>query len=102
MILKGAKTSPNHIGLGPVRQASDGRGIAKLMIIVGVVALNLAAIQFWSPSSDPSLFTGRFLMLITSFVPQFFVALRGGVLISLTVRLWSKRHDPAALRSATA
>jgi hypothetical protein len=38
--------------------------IAKLMIIVGVVALNLAAIQIWSPSSEPALFTGRFLMFI--------------------------------------
>ena len=38
--------------------------IAKLMVIVGVVALNLAAVQFWSPSSEPSLFTGRFLMSI--------------------------------------
>jgi hypothetical protein len=181
--------------------------IAKIMIIVGVVALNLAAIQFWSPSSEPSLFTGRFLMFITlqaglfclirsrrtgyrtfwrgflsfglvafitsvfidlshalpidvspidsylfdamdqylastyhllarlctfipdpylrsrlrtvfvvsentftchfvydcvSFLPQFFVALCGAVLTSLTVRLRSKRHDPVALRSATA
>jgi hypothetical protein len=38
--------------------------IAKLMVIVGVVALNLAAVQFWSPSSEPSLLTGRFLMSI--------------------------------------
>ncbi len=38
--------------------------IAKLMVIVGIVAFNLAAIQFWSPSSSPSLFTGRFLMSI--------------------------------------
>ncbi len=38
--------------------------IAKVMVIVGVLALNLAAIQFWSPSSEPSLFTGRVLMSI--------------------------------------
>jgi hypothetical protein len=38
--------------------------IATLMVIVGVVALNLAALQFWSPSSEPSLFTGRVLMSI--------------------------------------
>jgi hypothetical protein len=38
--------------------------IAKLMVIVGIVAFNLAATQFWSPSSSPSLFTGRFLMSI--------------------------------------
>ena len=38
--------------------------IAKLMVIVGIVALNLAAFQFWSPSSEPSLFTGRLLMAI--------------------------------------
>jgi hypothetical protein len=38
--------------------------IAKVMVIVGVVALNLAAVQFWSPSSEPSLFTGRVLMSI--------------------------------------
>jgi hypothetical protein len=180
--------------------------IAKLMIIVGVVAFNLAAIQFWSPSSDPSLFTGRVVMSIAlqvallclirsrrtgyrtfwrgflsfglaafitsvfidlsyvllidfspfdsylfdatdlylsftydllarlcmfipdpylrsrlrtaflfsdntftchfvydfvSFLPQFFVALCGGVLTSLTIRYWSKRHDPLALGSTT-
>jgi hypothetical protein len=28
MIFKGAKLSPNHIGLGPIRQASDGSGEA--------------------------------------------------------------------------
>jgi hypothetical protein len=38
--------------------------IARLMVIVGVAALNLAAVQFWSPSSDPSLFTGRVLMSV--------------------------------------
>jgi hypothetical protein len=38
--------------------------IAKLMVIVGIVALNIAATQFWSPSSEPSLFTGRFLTSI--------------------------------------
>jgi hypothetical protein len=38
--------------------------IAKLMVVVGIVAFNLAAVQFWSPSSEPSLFTGRFLMSI--------------------------------------
>jgi hypothetical protein len=38
--------------------------IAKLMVAVGIVALNLAAVQFWSPSSEPSLFTGRILMAI--------------------------------------
>jgi hypothetical protein len=38
--------------------------IGKLMAIVGVVALNFVAIQFWSPSSEPSLLTGRFLMSI--------------------------------------
>jgi hypothetical protein len=172
--------------------------IAKLMLVVGIVALNLAAVQFWSPSSEPSLFTGRFLMSITlqvglfclirsqrtgyrtfwwgflsfglaafltcvfidlshfdsylftamdqylsfaydllarlcmfipdpylrsrlrtvflvsdntftchfvydfvSFLPQFFVALCGGVLTRLTIRCWGKRHDPVALGSAT-
>ena len=34
------------------------------MAIVGVVGLNLAALQYWSPSSEPSLFTGRVLMSI--------------------------------------
>jgi hypothetical protein len=38
--------------------------ISKLMVIVGIAALNLAAVQFWSPSSEPSLFTGRLLMAI--------------------------------------
>jgi hypothetical protein len=180
--------------------------IAKLMVIVGVVALNLAAVQFWSPSSDPSLFTGRVLMSIAlqvgllcmirsrrtgyrtfwwgfllcglaafltcvfidlslyvsidfnpldlylfdamdqylastydllarvcmfipdpyvrsrvktafldssnsftshfmfdfvSFLPQCFIALSGGVLTSLTVRCWGKRHDPVALGTPT-
>ena len=180
--------------------------IAKIMVIVGVVALNLAAIQFWSPSSEPSLFTGRVLMSIAlqvglfglirsqrigyrtfcwaflsfgmaasitsvfidfnyavpidfspmdlylndamdeylffaydllervckfipdsylqsrlrtvvllsdnsftchfvydcvCFLPQFFIALNGGVLTSLTVRCWGKRHDPVGLGPAT-
>ena len=38
--------------------------IAKLMVVVGIVALNIAATQFWSHSSDPSLLTGRFLTCI--------------------------------------
>ena len=180
--------------------------IAKLMVIVGVVALNLAAVQFWSPSSEPSLFTGRFLMSITlqvglfclirsqrtgyrtfwwgflsfglaafitsvfidlsyalpiafspidsylfnamdqylsftydllarlcmfipdpylrsrlrtvfvfsdntftchfvydlvSCLPQLFIAVSGGVLTSVVIRCWGKRHDPVALGSAT-
>jgi hypothetical protein len=172
--------------------------IAKLMVVVGIVALNLAAVQFWSPSSEPSLFTGRILMAIAlqvglfclirsrrtgyrtfwwgflsfglaafltcvfidvgpldsylfdpmdqylastydllarvclfipdpyvrssvktafldpsnsftshftfdfvSFLPQLFIALSGGVLTSLTVRCWGKRHDPVALGTAT-
>lgn len=35
--------------------------IARLMVVVGVVAFNFAAVQFWSHSSSPSLLTGRFL-----------------------------------------
>ena len=38
--------------------------IVKLMVVVGVVALNLAATQLWSYSSSPSLLTGRFLTSI--------------------------------------
>ena len=38
--------------------------IGKLMLTIGVVALNLGAAQFWSPASEPSLLTGRFLMSI--------------------------------------
>jgi hypothetical protein len=38
--------------------------IAKLMVVVGVVAFNLGSIQFWSHSSDPSLLTGRCLTSI--------------------------------------
>ncbi len=173
--------------------------IAKLMVVIGVVALNLGALQFWSPSSEPSLFTGRLLMSIAlqvglfclirsrrtgsrafwrgfvsfglaafatsiyidffspddsqlfnamdqylfstfnllertcslipdpyfrsrvrtaflvpdnrftshfmfdfvSFLPQLFIALSGGVLTSVTIRVWGKRQDLVALGSAT-
>ncbi len=173
--------------------------IAKLMVIVGVAALNLAAVRFWSPSSEPSLFTGRVLMSIAlqvglfslirsrrtgyrtfwwgfvsfglaafitsvyidffssddselfdamdqylfstftllericllipdpylrsrvrtaflmpdntftshfmydfvSFLPQLLIALSGGVVTSVTIRLWGKRQEPVALGSAT-
>ena len=35
------------------------------MAVVGIVALNLTFAHFWTPSSEPTLFTGRFLMSIT-------------------------------------
>ena len=38
--------------------------IAKLMVVVGIVAFNLGSTRFWSHSSDPSLLTGRILTSI--------------------------------------
>jgi hypothetical protein len=38
--------------------------IGKLMAVVGIVALNLTFAHFWTPTSEPTLFTGRFLMSI--------------------------------------
>jgi hypothetical protein len=47
--------------------------IAKLMIVVGIVALNITAPQFWSHSSEPSALSGRFLTFIALQVGLFFL-----------------------------
>ena len=46
-------------------------------------------------------FTCHFVFDLVSFLPQLFIALSGGVLTSVVIRCWGKRHDPVALGSAT-
>ena len=159
--------------------------ILKLMVVVGIVAINLASTQLWSPSSDPSLLSGRFLTSIAlqvgilcvirsrrtrispfwsgfvafglaaaitsiyidfintesklfdlmdlylfhtfkfldrtfyykirinypvagdlahevvGFLPHLLIAIVGGCLTSLAIRLWDRRCDPVSLGSAT-